>query len=94
MIITQLEGTVMPEHQITLQTAFNRVLEQVPSAIHSSYLAQDRSDKSIWRIVTVWKSREDLEAYRQSVETPAGVLMFREAGAEPVLSISEVVSHT
>jgi hypothetical protein len=40
----------------------------------------------------LWTSREALMAMRQQGGTPAGVLMFRAAGAEPSLSVYEVAS--
>jgi hypothetical protein len=49
----------------------------------------DAADSTRWRIETLWTSREVLTAMRQ-VGTPAGVLMFRAAGAEPTLSVYDV----
>ncbi|HEV8214776.1 MAG TPA: hypothetical protein VGP95_03045, partial [Gemmatimonadaceae bacterium] len=57
-----------------------------------SHLMSDASDGKRWRIETLWTSREALMAMRQQGGTPAGVLMFRAAGAEPSLSIYEVAS--
>lgn len=94
MIITQLEGRVSSEKSEILKAAFDRSLKQLPSAIEQSYLVQDRTDHDVWRVITIWKSREALQGYRQSVETPEGIMMFREAGTEPTLSISEVVRQT
>jgi hypothetical protein len=53
-------------------------------------LQQDDREATRWRIQTWWASRDALEAMR-GAGTPAGVLMFRAAGAEPALSIFEVV---
>jgi quinol monooxygenase YgiN len=90
MIITQLEGKVSSEKLDMLKSIFNKALQDIPSAIKYSYLAQDKTDAGVWRVITVWHSREALQNYRQSVETPEGVLMFRAAGTEPTLTISEV----
>lgn len=94
MILTQLEGKVTPEHWGTLKQTFAKALEQVPSAIYQTYLAQDEAENDIWRIVTIWKSRQALQDYRASVKMPEGILMFRAAGAEPTLSICEVVDYS
>jgi quinol monooxygenase YgiN len=94
MVITQLEARVAPEKTNILKAAFDRGVQHMPSAIEQSYLVQDRTDQEIWRVITVWKSREALQGYRQSVETPEGVLMFQEAGAEPALTISDVIGHS
>jgi hypothetical protein len=40
--------------------------------------------------VGLWRSREELEQYRQSVEAVGGVQMFRSAGAEPTMNVYEV----
>jgi hypothetical protein len=39
--------------------------------------------------VTIWRSSEDLEEYRASVDTPAALAAFRAAGVEPELTIWE-----
>jgi hypothetical protein len=44
------------------------------------------------RIETLWESREALSAMR-GTGTPRGVLIFREAGAEPVLSVFDLVEE-
>lgn len=91
MILTQLEAQVSPEQWDTLKQAFHEAGQQLPSAIDRSFLIQDEAKRDTWRILTVWHSRQALQAYRESVETPGGVLMFRAAGAEPSLSIYEVI---
>ena len=42
-------------------------------------------------IQTWWTSREALTALRSTGTPPAGILMFRAAGAEPTLSVFDVV---
>ena len=54
-----------------------------------SFLLQMKEDPKLWRIVTVWESMEVLQKMRSSGETPAGILVFREASAESTLSIFE-----
>ena len=54
-------------------------------------LLRDARDATRWRVQTLWESREALDAMR-SAGTPAGVLMFRAADAEPTLSIFDVTS--
>lgn len=53
-------------------------------------LAQDTTDRTLWRGISIWRSRAALEEYRRSVKTPGGVAMFRAVGAEPALSIWSV----
>jgi hypothetical protein len=54
---------------------------------------QSLKDASLWQILTVWQSREALDAMRRTGETPRGVLMFRAAGAEPTLSVLDLRAH-
>jgi hypothetical protein len=94
MVLTQLEGKVAPEQWEVLKQMFYNANQQLPSAIANSYLLQDGNERDIWRIITVWRSRQALQDYRASVETPGGVLMFRAAGAEPTLSIFDVIDYS
>ncbi|MBZ0295966.1 MAG: hypothetical protein K8L99_25625 [Anaerolineae bacterium] len=94
MVVTQLEGKVSSDQWDTLKQTFTSASQQLPSAIDHSYLIQDQATQDMWRILTIWKSREALQDYRASIETPGGVLIFREAGAEPTLSIYDVIDDT
>lgn len=80
--MTVLEGNVTPENAKVLQAKFSSMMTKLPPTIVKTYLVQQSSDPAVWRIVTIWRSQQDLDAMR-SQGTPAGVLMFREAGAEP-----------
>jgi len=89
MILTILEASVAPERASHLQAAFEAEAANIPGGFIRSHLTCSASDPLLWRIETLWTSREALSAMRQT-GTPAGVLMFRAAGAEPTLSIFEV----
>ena len=93
MVITILEAHVAPDKATTLEAAYNQGIEQLDAGITQTFLLRDSKDTSIWRIVTVWESRAALEAMRQSGQTPRGVVMFRAADAESVLSVCEVVAQ-
>lgn len=93
MVITILEGHVAPENWETLENAYREGTKSLPPTILQTFLVQLTTEPTAWRIMTHWRSRAALEAYRQSVETPGGVLMFRAAGAEPALSIFDVRVH-
>ena len=95
MVVTQLEGKVGPGQWETLKQAYRKEIQRsLPAYIYQTYLVQDETNRDTWRILTVWQSRQALQDYRASVETPSGVLMFRAAGVEPVLSIYEVVDRS
>lgn len=92
MVMTILEAHVAPDQWQTLQERFSSG-PTLPPQMVETFMAQSASDPTLWRAITVWRSREALDEYRRSVETPGGVLFFRAAGAEPVLSIFEIASH-
>ena len=91
MVLTILEAAVMPDRASELEAAFRAAAAKTPPGLVRSLLVHSASDATRWRIETLWTSREALTAMRQA-GTPAGVLMFRAAGAEPTLSIYEVVA--
>jgi quinol monooxygenase YgiN len=94
MVLTILEARVHPDRVGDLKRAFEQTKQsRVPPFIVHSMLVRSDKDRDVWRIVTVFRSREALEAMRASGETPRGVAMFREAGAEPTLSVFDVADY-
>ena len=94
MVITILESRVEPDMVPALLAAYQNGLSHLPPQMIRTFLAHSTEDKTLWRIVSVWKSREALEEMRRSRETPEGILMFRAAGAEdPRLSIFDVAAY-
>jgi hypothetical protein len=91
-IMTVLEGHVAPDQWATLAQIFTAAGDRLPPQMLQTVLVQGTSDPTLWRGISIWRSRAALDEYRRSVETPGGVLMFRAAGAEPSLSIFEVVT--
>ena len=91
MVLRVLEATVAPERAAYLQAAFQNAATQVPPGLLRSHLVTAVADPTRWRIETYWTSREVLAAMRQA-GTPAGVLMFRAAGAEPTVSVYDVAA--
>lgn len=90
MVITILEAQVRAENWLAFQDEFKNRTTQLPPQMLQTFLLQDVSNQTLWRIVSVWRSREALEEMRNSGETPTGVLMFRKAGAEPKLFLYNV----
>lgn len=90
MVITILEARLDEKNWSDFHKDFAQRTADLPPQMVRTYLLQDVKDRSLWQIVSVWKSREALDEMRNSGETPTGVLMFRSAGAEPKLSIFNV----
>ena len=93
MVMTILEGRLAPEKWPTLEQAYKKIAEQLPPQMTQTFLVHSTAEPTLWRIISVWRSRQALEEMRRSTETPGGVLVFREAGAEPTLSVFDVVEH-
>ena len=92
MVLTMVEGQVSPDRASDLMAAFSEGSDELPLAIVESFLLR-AENTDIWRIVSVWRSREDLAEYRASVETPGAFMIFRSAGVEPTLTIFDVARH-
>ena len=93
MIVTILEATLEPGRESALEEAYASAVSDGnrPPGLVRSELLRDSQNPQRWRIQTWWQSREALVAMRSSGTPPAGILMFRAAGAEPATSIFEVV---
>jgi len=91
MAMTILEAQVAPARWDVLRASY-KARARLPGSgeIVESFLVQNDEDLNAWRIVTVWRDREALEAMRGSGETPTGVLIFRDADAEPRLTVFTV----
>jgi hypothetical protein len=93
-VLTVLEATVEPGREVDLTRAFRETAGQpIPAFILSSRLVRAASDPTTWRIMTEFASMAELEAMRATAETPRGVVMFNEAGAQPTLAVYEIVDE-
>jgi antibiotic biosynthesis monooxygenase len=90
MVITILEAHVSIESWDAFQADYKNRTAQLPPQMVQTFLLQSTADQTLWQIISVWKSRESLDEMRNSGETPTGVVMFRNVGAEPKLSIFNV----
>jgi hypothetical protein len=90
MVMTILEARVAKENWQILQEAYQEAAQQRDIGLEQSFMIHSKKEPDLWRILTVWHNQEALDALRNSGETPRGVLMFREAKAEPTLSIFDV----
>jgi len=96
MMISIIEGRVARQNWHLLKQAYQRSSGQTPPGLEQSFLIHSIEDEEVWQIVTVWSGMASLQQIQQSKEagiTPRGILMFREAHAEPVHSVFEVVQN-
>lgn len=94
MVMTVLEARVPEERRGEVEKVFREGMAPLPEEIVESYLVRDTKDPSLFRLTTVWRSLEALQAMRASGAKPKGVVMFEAVGASPALSVFEVVVHT
>lgn len=92
MVITVLEAHVSPDRWEALQTIYRERTQALDPRIVQTHLIQSVSDRNVWRIQTTWKSRDALDEMRRTTDVPEGVVMFRHAGAEPTLSVFDVIA--
>ncbi len=93
MVMTVLEARLPPSRLADVLPVFEEGARELPPEIVETYLVRDTADPSLFRLNTVWRTREDLERMRASGIKPKGVQMFEAVGATPSLKIFEVVLH-
>ena len=87
IVVTMVEGEVDPARVPDLREAFPaKSVDELPEFILGTMLVRG-SDSSRWRVVTLWRSKGDLEEYVKSVETPGAKAAFQAAGAEPSVTV-------
>jgi hypothetical protein len=88
-VVTITSAAVAPQSATTVTEAYREVTSRLPhSVLHTSLVHGDGDD---WRIITMWRSREQLQEYRRKVGTSPAVTIFRDAGAEPTVTELDVV---
>lgn len=87
------EANVPQDRLAEVREVFAEGTAQLPPEIMETYLVRDTRNPALFRLRTVWRSREALERMRASGVKPKGVQMFEAVGAEPKLSAFEVVVH-
>jgi quinol monooxygenase YgiN len=88
-VLTEVRATVDPSRQDDLLSGFQDLLaEAVPDGLLRTELLEHGDGE--WRVQTLWRDREALEAMRAQPEPPAAPRLFRSVGAEPTVAILEV----
>ncbi len=65
----------------------------IPPGLETSFLLRSADGSVVYAVVTVWTSREDLQAMR-SREKPKAVALFEKFGVAPTVEIHDVVATT
>jgi quinol monooxygenase YgiN len=97
MVVTILEANVAEERVGELERVYRDMTAEIPPEIVETFLVRGSDEAGVFRIITVWSSREALDRMRAQTAAagtkPGGVLIFEAVGAAPTLKINEVVVH-
>ncbi len=85
-VMTELEAEVPAGKEATLEGAYSEAIKSPEPGMVQTFLVRKGT---IYRIITVWESREALDAMRGK-GVPKGMLIFRAAGVEPTLTVFEI----
>jgi hypothetical protein len=88
-VLSITAAVVAPESAGALSEAYRDVTSRMPHSVLQTVLVRGQGDE--WRIITVWRSREQMHEYRRKVGTSAAVKIFRDVGVEPTVTEFEVV---
>jgi len=90
-VMTVVEGRIPKPKMREFQAMYASVRDQAkPPGWKRSMLLHDPENEGLYRISTLWESREALEEMRRSTKVPFAVQIFRTHGAEPNVRIFEV----
>jgi hypothetical protein len=92
VVLVTFEAQVPLEQQETLTRAFNHVMRHRPDGVLLSVLTHESHDSTLWRILTVWESRDACDDYYRSNESLIGAYIFHLVGIVPMAALSEVVA--
>ncbi|HEX6207390.1 MAG TPA: antibiotic biosynthesis monooxygenase [Actinomycetota bacterium] len=92
MVVTVVAAHVAEERGSEFRHSFAGATADLPPGIVQTFLLR-APESHEWRILTVWRSREELEAYRAAVEVPEAIRMFRAVGSEPVMGEFDVLEQ-
>jgi heme-degrading monooxygenase HmoA len=91
-VITIVEGRVPISRAGEFETAYESLKQDaLTQGLIRSSLLRKSDDHEIYRIETVWESREALEKMRRSAQTPKAIELFQKVKASPRLEIYDVV---
>jgi hypothetical protein len=94
MVLTVLEAEIDPGRERELMASYREAAgETPPPFLVRSFLVRSTEKRSRFRIMTVFRSAEDLAAMRSSGTTPRGVQIFNAAGADPTLEVFEIADQ-
>ena len=88
-VMTIVSARISPDRMHDVIARFSEAVRAgMPERRETTLL---RGDDGVWRVITVWRSRKDLDSYLASVDEPFAPRLFREAGGVPRVEVLDVV---
>jgi len=87
MVITILDAEVDEKNWDVLKRAYEEETAAMPDEIRQTFLIQSKSKPTSWRIMTQWRSQDDLDEMRRTTPIPAAFRIFNKAGANPSIGV-------
>ena len=89
-VVTLVTGRLEPDRAREMAETYRGLLARgLPPTLEETFLV--RGDNDVWGIVSIWRSRADLDALLAGPEEPTARRLIREAGGSPVVRILDVV---
>lgn len=93
-VITIVEGKVPISKAREFEMAYASLKQgPFPPGWLRSSLLRNGDNPEIYRIETVWESREALEKYRSSTQIPKAIELFQKVKASPRVEIYDIVHN-
>ena len=90
-VMTAVEGKIPKAQTHEFLAMYATVKDQPkPPGWKRSMVLHDTNEEGLYRIATLWESREALEQMRKNTAVPFAVHIFRAHGAEPNVRMFEV----
>ena len=88
-VVTMVSAYIAPDRVADVVEGFGAAIRAgMPERRQVSLL---RGDGDLWRIVTVWRDRQDLNRYLSMTDRPFAVTLLEGAGGAPTVDVLELV---
>jgi quinol monooxygenase YgiN len=93
MIVTILEGHVPSNRWNDFENSYREIIKHLPVQLKETFLIQDEHDPTLWRVISVWKSREDYDVIKFDPLYHSCSELYRSVGVESTRRTFNVVAH-